>query len=203
MPEKKFVLEFGALGVDSVCGNTVQYAGMFKKRCPYRTATGKEVDPLGKTKARHANKKAVNEAIVVKALTTADTVREDPTLVMVANAIGIVTDLAKTIHSEVKDETISTYHVFCTATGSVSYVDENAVQTELENSSLVTMPISDIRKYGSKGSIVKTDFNVHGVNYTRVTPTCSRAMYTYCRQGFRKVAAFQKTHRALQYDGCQ
>jgi hypothetical protein len=138
----------------------------------------------------------VNEAIVVKALTTADTVREDPTLVMVANAIGIVTDLAKTIRSEVKDETLSTHHVFCTATGSASYVDKNAVQTELENSSLVTMPISDRRKNGSKGSIAKTDFNVHGVNDTRVTPTDARVMYTYCQQGFRKVAAFLKT-------GCQ
>jgi hypothetical protein len=28
---KKIVLGFGALGVDSVCGNTVKYAGMFKK----------------------------------------------------------------------------------------------------------------------------------------------------------------------------
>jgi hypothetical protein len=38
---------------------------MFKKRCPYRRATGKECDPLGKTKACYANKKAVNEDIAV------------------------------------------------------------------------------------------------------------------------------------------
>ena len=103
-------------------------------------AMGKECDPLGKTKARYANKKAVNEDIAMKTLTTTDTVREDPTLVMVANAIGIVTDLVKTIRSEVKDETLSTHHVFCTATGSVTYVDKNAVQTELKNSSLLTVP---------------------------------------------------------------
>ena len=90
----------------------------------------------GKTKAHYANKKAVNEDIAVKALTTADTVREDPTLVMVANAIGILTDLVKTIRSKVKDETLSTHHVFRTAAGSASYVDKNAVQTELENLSL-------------------------------------------------------------------
>jgi hypothetical protein len=35
---------------------------MFKKRCPYRRATGKEHDPLGKTKAHYANKKACLEA---------------------------------------------------------------------------------------------------------------------------------------------
>ncbi len=139
--------------------------------------TGKECDPLGKTKARYANKKAVNEDIAVKTLTTADTVREDPTSVMVANAIGIVTDLVKTIRSEVKDETLSTHHVFRTATGSVTYVDKNAVQTKLENSSLLTVPISDRLKHGRKGSIVKTDYNVHGVNYRSVTPTDARAMY--------------------------
>ena len=110
----------------------VQYAGLFKLRCPYRRATGKKCDPAGKTKSRYANKKAVFEDIAVKALTTADTVREDPTSVMVANAIGIVTNLVKTIRSEVKDETLSTHHVFCTATGSASYVDKNAVQTELK-----------------------------------------------------------------------
>ena len=60
-----FMLEFDALGVDSVCGNNVLYKGMFKKRCPYRRATGKEVDPFGKTKDRYANKKAVNEDIAV------------------------------------------------------------------------------------------------------------------------------------------
>jgi hypothetical protein len=58
-----------------------------------------------------------------------------------------------------------------------TYVDKNAVQTELEKSSMYTVPISDRRKNGSKGSIVKTDYNVHGVNYTRVTPTDARAMY--------------------------
>jgi len=35
---------------------------MFKKRCPYRRATGKQHDPLGKTKAHYANKKACLEA---------------------------------------------------------------------------------------------------------------------------------------------
>ena len=75
--------------------------------------------------ARYANKKAVNEDIAVKALTTADTVWEDPTSVMVANAIGIVTDLVKTICSEVKDETLSTHHVFCTVTGSAGTVRED------------------------------------------------------------------------------
>ena len=132
----------------------------------------------GKTKAHYANKKAVNEDIAVKALTTADTVREDPTLVMVANAIGILTDLVKTIRSKVKDETLSTHHVFRTAAGSASYVDKNAVQTELENLSLTAKPISDRRKHGRKGSIVKTDFNVHGVNYTSVTPNDAHVLYS-------------------------
>ena len=55
----------------------------------------------GKTKAHYANKKAVNEDIAVKALATAETVREVTTLVMVANAIVIITDLLKMICSEV------------------------------------------------------------------------------------------------------
>jgi hypothetical protein len=172
-----FMLEFDALGVDSVCGNNVLYKGMFKKRCLYRRATGKEVDPFGKTKDRYANKKAVNEDIAVKALATADTVREDTTSVMVANAIVIVTDLVKTIRSEVKDETLCTHHIFRTAVGSTKYVGKDAVQTELELSSLYTVPISDRRKNGRKGSIVMTDYNEHGVNYTSVTPTDARAMY--------------------------
>jgi hypothetical protein len=91
----------------------------------------------GKTKAQYANKKALNENIAVKALTTTDTVREDPTSVMVANAIGILTDSVKTICSKVKDETLSTHHVFCTASGSASYVDKNVVHTELDNSWLL------------------------------------------------------------------
>ena len=171
------MLEFDALGVDSVCGNVVPYKGMFKKRCPYRRATGKEVDPFGKTKDRYANKTAVNEDIAVKALATADTVREDTTSVMVANAIVIVTDLVKMIRSEVKDETLCTHHIFRTAAGSTKYVGKDAVQTELELSSLYTVPISDRRKNGRKGSIVMTDYNEHGVNYTSVTPTDARAMY--------------------------
>ena len=171
------MLEFDALGIDSVCGNVVPYKGMFKKRCPYRRATGKEVDPFGKTKDRYANKKAVNEDIAVKALATADTVREDTTSVMVANAIVIVTNLVKTIRSEVKDETLCTHHVFRTAVGSTKYVGKDAVQFELEGSSLYTVPISDRRKNGRKGSIEMTDYNEHGVNYTSVTPTDARAMY--------------------------
>ena len=157
---KNHTFEFAQYGIAAVCGNVVQYLGMFKKRCPYRRATGKECDPLGKTKACYANKKAVNEDIAMKALTTTDFVREDPTSVMVANAIGILTDSVKTIRSEVKDETLSTtHHVFRTAAGSASYVDKNAVQTELENSSLTTKPISDRRNHARKGSIVKTDFS--------------------------------------------
>ncbi len=159
---RNFMLEFDALG-DSVCSNVVQYAGMFKKRCPYRRATGKECDPHGRTKARYA------KDIAVKALATADTVREDTTLVMVANAIVIVTDLVKTICSEVKDETLSNHHVFCTAIGSTKCIGKDAVQTELEVSSLYTLPNSDRRKNGSKGSIVMTDYNGHGVNYTSVS----------------------------------
>ena len=79
--------------------------------------------------------------IAVKALTTADTVREDPTSVMVANAIGILTNLVKPIRLEVKDETLSTHHVFRTAAGSASYVDKNAVQNELENFSAGKDPL--------------------------------------------------------------
>ena len=97
--------------------------------------------------------------------------------VTIANAINIVTDLVKTICSEGKDETLSTHHVFCTATGGISYVDKNAVQSELEILSLSTKSISDRCKNGAKGSIVKTDYNVHGVNYTSVTPTEACAMY--------------------------
>jgi hypothetical protein len=171
------MLEFDALGVDSGCGNVVPYAGMFKKRCPYRRATGKECDPDGRTNARYANTKAVNEDTDVKALATADTVREDTTSVMVANAIVIVTNLVKMIRSEVKDETLSTHHVFHTAIGSSSYVGKDAVQTELEMSSLYTLPISDRHKNGSKGSIVMTDYNEHGVNYTSVSPSNAHAMY--------------------------
>jgi hypothetical protein len=85
------MLEFDALGVDSVCGNVVPYAGMFKKRCPYRRATGNECDPHCRLKVYYANTKAVNEDIAVKALATVDTVREDTTSVMVANAIVIIT----------------------------------------------------------------------------------------------------------------
>ncbi len=194
MPAAISCSNFDALGVDSVCGNVVTYAGMFRKQCPYRRATGKECDPRGRTKARYANKKAVNEDITVKALATADTVREDTTSVMVANAIVIVTNLVKTIRSEVKDETLSTHHIFCTATGSgsTSYVDKNAVQTELELSSLYTVPISDRRKNGSKGSIVMTDYNEHGVNYTSVTPTDDRAMYIANKDSVR-LQRFKKT----------
>ena len=61
---KNHTLEFAKYGIAAVCGNVVQYPGMFKKRCPYRRAMGKECDPLGKTKARYANKKAVNEDMV-------------------------------------------------------------------------------------------------------------------------------------------
>jgi NMD protein affecting ribosome stability and mRNA decay len=39
-------------------------------------------------------------------------------------------------------------------------------------------PISNRRKHGRKWSIVKTDFNVHGVNYTSVTPNDARALYS-------------------------
>jgi hypothetical protein len=119
----------------------------------------------------------VNEDIAVKALATADTVREVTTSVMVTNAIVIVTDLVKTIRSEVKDETLCTHHVFRTAVGSANYVGKDAVQTELEGSSLYTVPISDRRKNGRKGSIVMTDYNEHGVNYSSVTPSNARAMY--------------------------
>ena len=101
----------------------------------------------------------MNEDIAVKALATADTVREVTTSVMVTNAIVIVTDLVKTIRSEVKDETLCTHHVFRTAVGSANYVGKDAVQTELEGSSLYTVPISDRRKNGRKGSIVMTDYN--------------------------------------------
>ena len=162
--------EFDTLHVDSVCGGVVTYAGMFLKRCSYRMATGKKCDPNGKRKAHYDKTKAVNEDIAVKALATTETVREVTTLVMVANAIVIVTDLVKTIRSEVKDETVCTHHVFRTAVGSTKYF-------ELEGSSLYTVPISDRRKNGRKGSIVMTDYNEHGVNYTSVTPTDARAMY--------------------------
>ena len=172
--------EFDTLRVDSVCGGVVTYAGMFLKRCPYRMATGKKCDPNGKRKAHYDKTKAVNEDIAaMKALATGDTVREvkEATLVMVANAIVIVTDLVKTIRSEVKDETLCTHHVFRTAVGSTKYVGKDAVQFELEGSSLYTVPISDRRKNGRKGSIEMTDYNEHGVNYTSVTPTDARAMY--------------------------
>ena len=105
---KDFMLEFEALRVDSACGGVVTYAGMFTKQCPYRRATGKKCDPDGKRKVTYDKKKAVNEDIAVKALATAETVREVTTSVMVANAIVIVTDLVKTIRSEVKDETLCT-----------------------------------------------------------------------------------------------
>ncbi len=130
---------------------------------PIQEGNGEGERPPWKSKTRYANKKAAHEVIAVMALATADTVREDTTSVMVAKAIVIVTDLVKAIRSEVKDETLCTHHVFRTATGSVTYVDKNAVQTELENSSLLTVPISDRRKNGSKGSIVMTDYNEHGV----------------------------------------
>jgi hypothetical protein len=85
----------------------------------------------------------------------------------------------KTIRSEVKDETLSTtHHVFRTAAGSASYVDKNAVQTELENSSLTTKPISDRRKHGRKGSIVMTNYNEHGFNFSRVTARNASALYS-------------------------
>ncbi len=171
------MLEFEALCVDSVCGGMVCYAGMFKKRCPYRMATGKKCDPDGIRKATSDKQKAAHEVIAVKAFTTANTVREDTTSVMVANAIVIVTDSVKTIRSEVKDETLCTHHVFRTAVGSTKYVGKDAIQYELEMSSLATRPISDRCKNGRKGSIVMTDYNEHGVNYSSVPPSNARAMY--------------------------
>ena len=120
----------------------------------------------------------MNEDIAVKALATAETVREVTTLVMVANAIVIVTDLVKTIRSEVKDESLCTHHVFCTAVGSTKYVGKDAIQTELEGLSLYTCPISNNSKNGAKGSIVMTDYNEHALNYTSVTRRNARAMYT-------------------------
>ena len=74
----------------------------------------------------------MNEDIAVKALATAETVREVTTSVMVVNAIVIVTDLVKTIRAEVKDETLCTHHVFRTAVGSTKYVGKDAVQPSLK-----------------------------------------------------------------------
>ncbi len=54
---KNFMLEFEALGVDSVCGAVVRCAGNFKKQCPYRRATGKKCDPDGKRKANSDKKR--------------------------------------------------------------------------------------------------------------------------------------------------
>ena len=97
---------------------------------------------------------------------------------MVVNAIGIVTDLVKTIRSEVKDEILSTPQVYRTAAGSATYIEKDTVQTELERSSLTTKPISNRRKHGRKGSIVKTDYNAHGVNYTMLTSQDAHALYS-------------------------
>ena len=74
--------------------------------------------------------------VALEVLTTAVTVREDPTQVMVANVTRILAKLVRTLRSEGNEKI--THHVFRTATGSTTYVGMDAVQTELEKSSLVT-----------------------------------------------------------------
>jgi hypothetical protein len=114
--------------------------------------------------------------VALEVLTTAVTVREDPTQVMVANVTRILAKLVRTLRSEGNEKI--THHVFRTATGSTTYVGMDAVQTELEKSSLVTKRISDRCKNGRRGSIVKTDYNEHGFNYSRMTAQDARAVYS-------------------------
>ncbi len=71
-----------------------------------------------------------------------------------------------------------THHIYRTATGSTSYVGKNAVQAELQLSSLTTKPITDRNKHGRKGSIVMMDYNEHGFNFCRLTALDARALYS-------------------------
>ena len=118
----------------------------------------------------------MKEKIAVEAFTTAVTVREDPKPDMVEKAILILRKLVKTLCLEKVGKI--THHIFGTATGSTSYVGKDAVQAELELLSLYTVPITNRRKNGSKGSIVMTDYKEHGFNFSRLTALDARALYS-------------------------
>jgi hypothetical protein len=168
--------DFAEYGLTSVCGLMVDYACCFVHKCPFRIRSGKACDPDGKVKGITKKRTAVKEKIAVEAFTTAITVREDPQPDMVEKAILILGKLVKTLHFEKVGKI--THHIFRTATGSTSYVGKDAVQEELQQSSLVTKPISDRRKNGRKGSIVMTDYNEHGFNFCRLTNLDARALYS-------------------------
>jgi len=167
---KNHTLAFALYGIAAVCGYTVGYASCFSHACLFRIRLGKPFDPNGKNKARINKAKARKDKIAVESLSTAVTVREDPTQVMVANATRILAKTVSTLRLEVNAKIA--HHVFRTATGSASYVGMDVVQTKLERSSLDTKLISDRRKNGRKGSIVKTNYNEHGFNFSQVTAAC-------------------------------
>jgi len=167
---KNHTLEFALYGIAAVCGYTVGYASCFSHACLFRIRLGKPFDPNGKNKARINKAKARKDKIAVESLSTAVTVREDPTQVMVANATRILAKTVSTLRLEVNAKIA--HHVFRTATGSASYVGMDVVQTKLERSSL------DRRKNGRKGSIVKTNYNEHGFNFSQVTAQDARALYS-------------------------
>ena len=105
----------------------------------------------------------------MESLSTAVTVWEDPTQVMVAIATHVLAKMVSTLHSEVNAKI--THHVFCTATGSASYVGMDAVQLD-------TRQISNRHKNGCKGSIVKTNYNEHSFNFSQVPAQDARALYS-------------------------
>ena len=95
---------------------------------------------------------------------------------MVVKAILTLGKLVKTLRLE-KVGKIS-HHIFRTATGSTSYVGKDVVQVKLQQSSLTTKPISDRRKHGRKGSIIMTNYNEHGFNFSRLTALNARVLYS-------------------------
>ena len=136
---------------------------------------GKRVTPMTLRKLV-IKKTAVKEKIATEAFTTVVTVREDPKADIVVKAILTLGKLVKTLRLE-KVGKIS-HHIFRTATGSTSYVGKDAVQVELQQSLLTTKPISDRRKHGRKGSIVMTNYNEHGFNFSCLTALNARALYS-------------------------
>ena len=168
--------DFAEYGFTSVCGLKVNYASCFAYRCPFRIRSGKACDPNGQNKARNKNNNVVKEKIAIEAFTTVVTVREDPTPDMVEKAILILGKLVKTLRLEKVGKI--THHIFRTATGSTSYLGKDAVQVELQQSSLISRPISDQRKHFRKGSIVLTNYDEHGFDFSRVTAQNACALYS-------------------------
>ena len=79
------------------------------------------------------------------------------------------------------------------------YIGKDEVQTELERSSLTTIPVSRRCKNGRKGSIVMTHFYEQGHNFKCMTREDARALYL-ANKDSEGVAAFHQTHKDLQYD---